>query len=35
MLPSEDIDFLRFTALPEGLPGGLLGTDGARLVYSR
>lgn len=35
MLPSEDIDFLCFTALPEGLPGALLGTDDARVVYSR
>jgi len=35
MLPSEDIDFLRFTAFPEGLPGGLLETDDAQVVYSR
>lgn len=36
MLPGEDIDVLRFTALPEGMPGGLLGTDDdARVVYSR
>lgn len=39
MLPAsfraaEDIDFLHFTALLEGIPGGLLGIADAQVVYT-
>ncbi len=31
---AEDVDFLRFTAPLEGIPGGLLGIADAQVVYS-